>query len=88
MCLAIPGKVIEIKDNKATANFGGLRRKVDISLIDSCKINDYILVHAGFAIQKIDEMTARETYRLLSEIDKVSMEQEVKMDERIYSKNQ
>lgn len=81
MCLAIPGKVVEIKGNKAIADFGGIKRKVDISLIDECKINEYILVHVGFAIQKIDEATARETYRLLSEVDKEGLDQELAKNE-------
>jgi hydrogenase expression/formation protein HypC len=75
MCLAIPGKVIEITGKKAIVDFGGLRRKADISLIDKCAVNDYVLVHVGFAIQKVDEITARETYRLLSEMDKRAMDQ-------------
>ncbi len=78
MCLAIPGKVIEITGDKAVADFGGLKRKVDVSLIDQCKVSDYVLVHVGFAIQKIDEPTARETYRLLSEMDKEAMNEELR----------
>ena len=69
MCLAIPGKVVEIEDNTATVDYGKLKRKADISMIDSVKEGDYILVHVGFAIQKVDEKTAKETYRLLDEID-------------------
>ncbi|MEK6946544.1 MAG: HypC/HybG/HupF family hydrogenase formation chaperone [Nanoarchaeota archaeon] len=78
MCLAIPGKVVMISGKKATVDFGGLKRKVDISLIDKCNLNDYVLVHVGFAIQKVDEVTARETYRLLSEMDKEAMKQELR----------
>ena len=78
MCLAIPGKVVVISGKKATVDFGGLKRKVDISLIDKCNLNDYVLVHVGFAIQKVDEVTARETYRLLSEMDKEAMKQELR----------
>ena len=67
-----------ISGKKATVEFGGLKRKVDISLIDKCNLNDYVLVHVGFAIQKVDEATARETYRLLSEMDKEAMEQKLR----------
>ena len=67
-----------ISGKKATVDFGGLKRKVDISLIDKCNLNDYVLVHVGFAIQKVDEVTARETYRLLSEMDKEAMKQELR----------
>ena len=67
-----------ISGKKATVDFGGLKRKVDISIIDKCNLNDYVLVHVGFAIQKVDEVTARETYRLLSEMDKEAMKQELR----------
>ncbi len=67
MCLAVPGKILSINGNSAEADFGGIKRKVDISMLPGCKTGDYVLVHVGFAIQKIDEETARETHRLLSE---------------------
>ena len=77
MCLAIPGQIIEINEKKATVNFGGIKRTVDLSLIDSVDINDYVLVHVGFAIQKVEEEVARETYRLLAEVKKEELEQEL-----------
>ena len=70
MCLAIPGKVIEIDKNKehATVDYGdGTKRKANISLV-SVKIGDYILVHAGFAIEVLDEKEANETLDLFREI--------------------
>jgi hydrogenase expression/formation protein HypC len=63
MCLAVPGKIVEIdKDkNQATIDYGnGTKRKANISLLD-VSINDYVLVHAGFAIQKLDPKEAQET---------------------------
>lgn len=63
MCLAIPGKIIEIDKKKelAVIDYGnGTKRKANISLLD-VKLNDYVLVHAGFAIQKIDPKDAKET---------------------------
>lgn len=63
MCLAVPGKIVEIdKDkNQATIDYGnGTKRKANISLLD-VSINDYVLVHAGFAIQKVDPKEAQET---------------------------
>ena len=54
MCLAIPGKIISIKENKAEVDFMGARKNVNISLVDfKLKKNDYVLVHAGFVIQKL-----------------------------------
>jgi hydrogenase expression/formation protein HypC len=77
MCLAIPGKIERIEGKKATVNFDGVKRNVDISLLDSVKLDDYVLVHVGFAIQKVDEEIARETYRLLDEIDKQAIQKEL-----------
>lgn len=78
MCLAIPGKVIEIIDTKATVDFKGIKRKVDISLLESCSIGDYVLVHVGFALQKVDELTAKESYRLLDDVEKEIARSETK----------
>ena len=70
MCLAIPGKVIEIDDKKehATVDYGdGTKRKANITLV-SVKIGDYILVHAGFAIEVLNEKEANETLNLFREL--------------------
>jgi len=75
MCLAVPGKIVEIdKDkNQATIDYGnGTKRKANISLLD-VSINDYVLVHAGFAIQVVDEQEAKETLKLFREM--LSMEE-------------
>ncbi|PNX49033.1 MAG: hydrogenase assembly protein HypC [Thermoplasmata archaeon M11B2D] len=70
MCLAIPGKIIEL-DNKtqsATVDYGsGTKRKANVSLVE-VKIGDYVLVHAGFAIQVLDEKEAKETLALFREM--------------------
>lgn len=60
MCLAIPGKIITIKENKAEADFMGARKEVNISLIDfTLKPGDFVLVHAGFVIQKLSAKDAK-----------------------------
>jgi hydrogenase expression/formation protein HypC len=66
MCLAFPGRIISISGETAIVDYEGIRRKANVSLIE-CKVNDYVLVHVGFAIQKIDTKIAKEAYRLLSE---------------------
>ena len=74
MCLAVPGKIIEIeKDNEhAIADYGdGTKRKANITLVE-VKIGDYVLVHAGFAIEVLDEKEAQETLDLFREM--LSME--------------
>lgn len=67
MCLAVPGKLVEMKGNKGIVDFQGLRREADLSLMENLKIGDYVLVHAGFVIQTVDEETAREAYGVLAE---------------------
>jgi len=70
VCLAIPGKIVEIEPNKehATVDYGeGTKRRANISLVE-VKIGDYILVHAGFAIQVLDEKEAQETLKLFREM--------------------
>ncbi len=64
MCLAIPAKILEKRGSMAQVDFGeGVHREVDITLVDA-DVGDYVLVHAGFAIQVIGEEEARETLNL------------------------
>jgi len=67
VCLAVPAKVIEIKGNKARVDYGGVIRDVDISLVD-VKPGDYVIVHAGFAIQVLNEKDAKETLKIFEEL--------------------
>jgi len=68
MCLAIPGEIIELGEaKKAVVNFGGLKKTVDTTFIEEPAIGDWVLVHVGCAIQKVEEAAAHETYRLLAE---------------------
>jgi len=68
MCLAIPAKIISIIKDKAKVDFGeGVLREVNITLVDA-KIGDYVLVHAGYAIQVMKEKEAQETLQLWNEI--------------------
>ncbi len=68
MCLAVPGRVLEIKGEKATVDFGGVRKEVIVSFLDNLNVGDYILVHVGFAIQKLGKEEAEETLKLWREI--------------------
>jgi len=61
MCLAVPSKIIEINDTVAKVDVDGVIRETSIMLIDDAKIGDYVIVHAGFAISKIDEEAALQT---------------------------
>lgn len=68
MCLAVPARVIEISGDLARVDFGGgVIREVNISLVD-VEVGDYVLVHAGYAIQVLDEEEAEETLELWREL--------------------
>jgi hydrogenase expression/formation protein HypC len=67
MCLAIPSKVVEIDAGMATIDVDGVKRQASLLLLEDVKIGEYVIVHAGFAIHKIDEKDALESLRLLKE---------------------
>ncbi|HRZ14257.1 MAG TPA: HypC/HybG/HupF family hydrogenase formation chaperone [Candidatus Omnitrophota bacterium] len=68
MCLAIPAKIIRTSGSQALADMSGVRRPVDVRFLENVKKGDYVLVHAGFAIEKIDPKEARETLKLLKSV--------------------
>ena len=67
MCLAIPSKITRIENNMATIDVDGVQRQASLLLLEDAKVGEYVIVHAGFAIQKIDESAAQETLSLLRE---------------------
>ncbi|MFH1102195.1 MAG: HypC/HybG/HupF family hydrogenase formation chaperone [Pseudomonadota bacterium] len=67
MCLAIPSKIVNIQNNMATLDVDGVKREASLLLLEDVKVGDYVIVHAGFAIHKIDEAAAKETIELLRE---------------------
>ena len=68
MCLAVPAKIVSLAGMTAEVETGGVTKKVSIDLVPEAEINDYVLVHAGFAIQVIDEEEALKTLELFREI--------------------
>ena len=68
MCLGVPGKIIEIKKNVAKVDVGGFLREISIELCPEVSIGEYVLIHTGFAIQKVDEEEAKETLELLKKM--------------------
>jgi hydrogenase expression/formation protein HypC len=76
MCLAIPGKINALNDNMgvpmAKVDFGGTVRDACLSYVPDARIGDYVLVHVGFAISKIDEEEAARTFQYLAEMDQLS----------------
>jgi hydrogenase expression/formation protein HypC len=68
MCLSVPAKIIEIKGDRAIVDFGQSQREVSIMLIKNPKVGDYVLVHAGFAIELLDEAEAKITLNAFKEM--------------------
>ena len=67
MCLAVPGRIVSINGHNAMIDFGGVQREANVTLIEP-KVGDYVVVHAGFAIQVVDEEEAKETIKLWEEL--------------------
>jgi len=67
MCLAIPSKITHIDNEMATIDVDGVKRSASLMLLEDSAVGDYVIVHAGFAIKKLDEASAMETIRLLKE---------------------
>ncbi len=67
MCLAIPSKITRIENEMATIDVDGVRREASLLLLEDAGVGDYVIVHAGFAIHKIDEAAALETLKFLKE---------------------
>ena len=67
MCLAIPSKITKIENEMAVIDVDGVQRQASLLLLSDAREGDYVIVHAGFAIQKIDESAAQETLKLLRE---------------------
>jgi hydrogenase expression/formation protein HypC len=76
MCLAIPGKVVETFDKSgllmARVQFGGITREACLEYVPETVVGDYVLVHVGFAISRIDEVEAERTYAALKELDQLT----------------
>ncbi len=76
MCLAIPGKISGLHDSAgvpmAKVDFGGITRDACMSYLPEAIVGDYVLVHVGFAISRLDEQEAAKTYQYLSEMDQLT----------------
>jgi hydrogenase expression/formation protein HypC len=68
MCLAIPAKVTKIEGDTATIEVGGVTRSASLMLVTDVVVGDYVIVHAGFAIHRVDPEEAQESLRLLREL--------------------
>jgi len=68
MCLAIPARVLKIENNLAIVDMAGVKREADIRMVSNVRVGEYVLIHAGFAIEKIGEKEAEETLQLFREM--------------------
>jgi len=68
MCLAIPAKVVALDGPLATVEIGGVRKSASVHLLDDVRLGDYVIMHAGFALSRLQEDEAQETLRLLEQM--------------------
>ena len=79
MCLAVPAQLVSTDGDEAVADLHGNRVKINTLLVGEVKIGDWVLIHAEFAIQKLDYQEAQETWAILRDVDKAA--QTVESDE-------
>lgn len=72
MCVAIPAKIISVNGLMAVVEVGGVSRQISLQLTPEAKMGDYVLVHAGFAINIVDEVEAEETLKLFAELERLN----------------
>jgi hydrogenase expression/formation protein HypC len=78
MCLAVPGRIVEVRDERgtrmATVDFDGIRKDVCLAYLPDATVGDYAIVHVGFAISRVDEVSALETLAMFRELDVLEQE--------------
>ena len=79
MCLAVPGKILETKEENGSrlgrVQFGGITRDIQLDFVPEAGVGDYVIVHVGFALSKVNEEEAARTYQLLEEIEMLDAEE-------------
>jgi len=85
MCLAVPARVIELVDDKAVVDAMGNRWNIRTTLTPEIKLGDIVLIHAGFAIAKVDEEEAKKTWELFAEIAEFEEHREKDLKENDYT---
>jgi hydrogenase expression/formation protein HypC len=69
MCLGVPAKVLSVNGDMALVKIGEVEYNASLALLENVRVGDYVILHAGFAIEKVDEAEAKETERLFREIE-------------------
>ncbi len=77
MCLAVPGKIVSISDGDAGSrtgkvDFGGIAKEVSLDFVPEVQVGDYVIVHVGFALSKVDEAEAQQVFQYLKEMGELS----------------
>jgi len=72
MCLAVPMRVIEISDQNAMVEIGGIKGRANIQLVEDVAVGDYLIVHAGFAIEKLNEEEAKKTIAMFEDMERMA----------------
>ncbi len=81
MCLAVPARIVELEDDRAVVDALGNRWNIRTTLTPEVKMGDIVLIHAGFAITKVDEEEAKETWELIAQLDAFQEEQNKKSEQ-------
>ena len=74
MCLAVPAEVVTVEGNTGTVDFGGLLQEINLELVEDVKPGDYVLIHVGFAIEKLSKEDALETLAIFKELEALEQE--------------
>jgi len=74
MCLAIPAEVVRVDGNKAIVDYGGLEQEISLDLVEDVRPGDYVLIHVGFAIEKLSKEAALETLAIFKELEALEQE--------------
>lgn len=78
MCLAVPAKVKNVEKKEALVDFGGVQKRISLGILNGVKKGDYVLIHAGFAIGKVDKLEAEDSLKALAELRKAIEKPKVK----------
>lgn len=75
MCLAVPARITEIRGNKATVDMAGVVRETSVKMLPGAEVGDYVIIHAGYAIEKLDEEEAARTVEMFKMMDSLGAEE-------------
>lgn len=80
MCIAAPAQIVEIKDNVATVDFGGVRQQAKLDLVEDVDVGRYVLVHSGYAIEVLSDQEAQESLEAWDELLKIMDEEDAERE--------